>query len=217
MKRLLPGSAGILPASFERREIATRRQDAGAPRGGFSPWLAILVAFSASAQDADKIPKLAPPYPELPPTFWEQYGNSIIIGGIVLVLLVAVGIWLGLRKRPVAIVPPEVQARNELRTLQALPEDGLVLSNVSQTLRRYFIAAFALPPGEYTTAEFCRAIGGHEKIGGELSSSVAAFLRDCDENKFPPTSATPLRAVARALELIECGEALRQPPPPVKR
>jgi hypothetical protein len=216
MKRLLPGSAGILPASFERREIATRRQDAGAPRGGFSPWLAILVAFSASAQDADKIPKLAPPYPELPPTFWEQYGNSIIIGGIVLVLLVAVGIWLGLRKRPVAIVPPEVRARNELLALQALPEDGAVLSKVSQALRRYFIAAFGLPPGEYTTAEFCRVIHRNEKIGAELSTSVAVFLRNCDENKFSPVSTTPLSAVARALELVERGEALRQPPSAVK-
>jgi hypothetical protein len=216
MKRLLPGSAGILPASFERREIATRRQDAGAPRGGFSPWLAILVAFSASAQDADKIPKLAPPYPELPPTFWEQYGNSIIIGGIVLVLLVAVGLWLGLRKSPVAIVPPEVQARNELQALKAIPEDGAILSKVSQALRRYFIAALGLPPGEYTTAEFCRVINGNEKIGVELSDSVTAFLRNCDENKFSPASATPLSAVARVMDLIERGEAIRQPPFAVK-
>jgi len=216
MKRLLPGSAGILPARFERRGIATRRQDAGAPRGGFSPWLVVLITCSANAQDADQIPKLAPPYPELPPTFWEQHGNAIIFSGIVLVALVAVAIWLGLRKKPVAIVPPEVRARNELKALEALREDGAVLSKVSQALRRYFIAAFELPAGEYTTAEFCRVINGNEKIGIELSDSIAAFLRNCDENKFSPAYATPLSAVARALELIERGEAIRQPPSAVK-
>jgi hypothetical protein len=100
--------------------------------------------------------------------------------------------------------------------LKAIPEDGAILSKVSQALRRYFIVAFGLPPGEYTTAEFCRVIGGNEKIGAELSSSVAAFLRNCDENKFSPASATPLSAVARAMDLIERGEAIRQPPSAVK-
>lgn len=182
----------------------------------FSRWLLVLIPCVAHAQDADKIPKLAPPYPELPPTFWEQHGNAIIISGIFLVALVAVGLWLCLRKKPVAIVPAEVQARSELKALQALPEDGAVLSKTSQALRRYFIAAFALPPGEYTTAEFCRIVSGHEKIGAELSSSVVALLRSCDENKFSPMSTTPLGAAARALELIERGEALRQPPAAVK-
>jgi hypothetical protein len=181
-------------------------------------WLfALPLPGQTNFEIAGAQPKLLPPYPELPPTFSEQHGDAILLGGIIFVVLVAIGLWLGLRQKPVAPVPPEVQARNELRALQTLPEDGVVLSKASQALRRYFIAAFALPPGEYTTAEFCRAIGGHEKIGGELSSSVAAFLRNCDENKFSPTSAAPLSAVARALELIERGEALRQPAPPVKR
>ena len=195
----------------EFRKIGDRRGACPTVANWIIQWLLVVLACSVSAQDADKIPQLAPPYPELPPTFWEQHGNAIIMGGIVLVLLVAVGLWLGLRKKPVTVVPPEVWARNELKALQALPADGTVLSKVSQALRRYFIAAFGLPPGEYTTAEFCRVVGGNEEIGVELSSSVAAFLRNCDENKFSPASAAPLSAVARALELVERGEALRQP------
>ena len=48
------------------------------------------------------------------------------------------------------------------------PEDGALLSQVSQILRHYVVAAFDLPPGELTTAEFCRAIAGHARIGPEL-------------------------------------------------
>lgn len=222
MKRPCLGSAAFTPLQREKcfgRGVTSAFWPVGHRSGvnaALLRCLVVLVAYSASAQDADKIPKLAPPYPELPPTFWEQHGNAIIFSGIVLVLLVAFGVWLGLRKKPVAIVPPEVRARNELKALQAMPEDGAVLSKVSQALRRYFIAAFGLPPGEYTTAEFYRVISGNATIGGKLSASVAAFLRNCDENKFSPVSATPLSAVARALELIERGEALRQPVSVVK-
>lgn len=181
-------------------------------RLAFLPMLPVWLMAVAHAQDADSTPKLAPPYPELTPTFWEQYGNAVILCGIVFVALVAVGVWLGLRKSPAAPEPPEVRAQNEMRALQAVPEDGVVLSQVSQALRRYFVAAFGLPPGEYTTAEFCRLINGNEKIGVELAASVAAFLQEADERKFAANPVKPADAAKRALDLVERSEALRRPP-----
>jgi hypothetical protein len=177
-------------------------------------WPVPSALAATTAADERNIPKLAPPYAELPPTFWEQHGSAIIVIGIVLLALAALGVWLGLRRKPVEIVPPEARARNELKALQALPEDGAVLSKVSQALRRYFIAAFELPPEEFTTAEFCRVISGNEQIGAELSAAAAEFLRDCDTRKFSATPIAPSGAVARALDLVERGEAQRRPSPP---
>jgi len=75
-------------------------------------------------------------------------------------------------------------------------------------VRNYFIAAFQLPPGEFTTAEFSRAISSHEKIGAELSTAVIDFLRDCDNQKFSPVkTTTPIGAVKRAFELIALGQS----------
>jgi len=176
--------------------------------------LVSALTFTAAAQITTNAPALRPPYAELPPTFWEQHGSVMVVSGMVLLALVALGVWLGLRTKPVEIVPPQVRARNELEALQALPEDGAVLSKVSQALRRYFIAAFALPPGEFTTAEFCRVIGANEKISAELSAAVAEFLRDCGERKFAAVPVAPSSAVARALDLVERSELYRRPVPP---
>ena len=173
-------------------------------------WLLALLASTASAQDADKILKLAPPYPELPPTFWEQHGSVIIVSGLALLAIVGLAIWLGLRKQPIAILPPDVQARNELKALQTLPEDGPVLSQASQTIRRYFISAFGLTPGEFTTGEFFSLTSGSPEIGAELSAVVAEFLRYCDARKFSASPVTPSGAVAQALELVERSEAHRR-------
>ena len=130
------------------------------------------------------------------------------VGGVVFFGLIVFGLWLVLRPKPVPPVPPEVQARQALEALQSRPEDGVLLSEVSQILRRYLVAVFALPAGESTTAEFCRLIGNSESVGVELSSPAAEFLRDCDVRKFAPAvSGPPLNAVARARELVERAEA----------
>jgi hypothetical protein len=97
-----------------------------------------------------------------------------------------------------------------LEEIRSRAGDGAVLSRVSQILRRYIIAVFALPPGEYTTAEFSRAISAHEKIGAELSTSVSNFLRACDERKFSAApQSSPSGVVQDALELIELAQARR--------
>ena len=85
-------------------------------------------------------------------------------------------------------------------------------------LRQYVAAAFDLPPGELTTAEFCNLIERHEAVGQELARALNEFLHRCDERKFAPSPATqPLGAAAGALKLIDQAEsrraALRQAAP----
>jgi len=84
---------------------------------------------------------------------------------ILLLALVSAAAWFLTRPKPPVVVPPDVQARLALEPLRQQPEDGVLLSRVSQILRHYVGAAFDLPPGELTTAEFCHAIDGHTQIG----------------------------------------------------
>jgi hypothetical protein len=154
-----------------------------------------------------EILKLAPPLPEIPPTFWEAHGTETLLTASAVVLLL---IWLAvrlLRPKPPVVLPPPVLARQALTELQNRPASGAILSQVSQILRRYFATAFALPPGEMTTTEFARALAASEKVGAELATRLADFLRRCDEQKFSPAAAAPTAATATALEFIAQGEA----------
>jgi hypothetical protein len=118
--------------------------------------------------------------------------------------------WWWRRPRPPVAVPIEIQVRRALEGLRQQGEDGRTLSEVSRWLRRYFIVAFGLPAEEMTTAEFCRLVRGREELGAELAGALAEFLRRCDELKFAPTqSAAPFEVAARALQLVEVGEARR--------
>jgi hypothetical protein len=112
------------------------------------------------------------------------------------------------------IVPPEILARQALEKLQAQPEDGKVLSEISQALRRYLAAAFALPGGEMTTAEFCAALAADEKMGAELAQTISNFLRECDAQKFSPAnSPAPFGAAEHALKIISQAENRREVQP----
>ncbi len=169
-----------------------------------------VLAAATNPPGADDIPPLRPPHAELPPTFWEQHSLWVIVAGILLLGLAGAAAWFLTRPHPPAAVPPEVQARQTLQVLRHQPEDGALLSRVSQTLRHYVHAAFDLPPGELTTTEFCRAVAGHGAIGPELSTALSEFLRACDRHKFSPPAPVPsLGAVSRALQLIEQAEARR--------
>jgi hypothetical protein len=164
-------------------------------------------ATNISAGD-DELAKLRPPRAEIPPTFWERYSIWIIIGSLVFLALIGIIVWIVTRPKPPIVVPPEVRAKQALELLSSKPEDGLVLSQVSQILRRYIAEAFALPPGELTTTEFCRVMANHERINLELGSAIAEFLRQCDERKFMPTPPnTPMTAIATALKLVETAQA----------
>ena len=172
---------------------------------------AVLALFAATNPgQPDENLALSPPHPELPPTFWEQYGALTVLATFVLLVMASFVVWWWLRPKPPVLVPIEVQARQELATLRQRSEDGKTLSQVSRVLRRYVVTVFELPPDELVTSEFSRALGSHEKIGPEFAAAVGEFLRRCDELKFAPLSpAAPMGAVARALELVELGEARR--------
>jgi hypothetical protein len=150
----------------------------------FLPTASFAAATNAPGEDA--LLKLRPPRGEIPPTFWERDGVWIIAAVVVLLVVIALGVWWLTRPKPTVPVPPDVQARKALEPLRQKAEDGAVLSQVSQILRHYVSAAFALPPGEMTTADFCRAIADQGRLGDDLSASLSDFLRKCDERKFAP-------------------------------
>ncbi|HSA09363.1 MAG TPA: DUF4381 family protein [Candidatus Paceibacterota bacterium] len=161
--------------------------------------------------ELEDIPALRPPHAEIPPSFQERYGLWVILAGIALLALVGAAVWLMLRPRPPEAVPPDVAARRALEPLSQQPEDGLLLSRVSHILRHYVAAAFNLPAGELTTAEFCRAVAGNGQVGPELSAALGEFLRQCDQRKFspPPAPAAPFDAVLEALKLIDQAQIRR--------
>jgi hypothetical protein len=173
--------------------------------------LLTLVRADGATNAAEEIgvPKLVPPYSELPPTFWEQHGLTIVLSSFVGLLIVGALVWFLRRSKPVVALPPEVQARLALEALRPKVEDGAVLSQVSQILRRYLRATFELPSEELTTTEFCRVMSSHEKVGVELAAKVSDFLRRCDERKFSALPGEPLNAVTVALELVALSEARR--------
>jgi hypothetical protein len=176
----------------------------------FLPATFLLASAVAKAADTNALPALAPAYGEMPPTFWEQHGTLFIIGGFAFVILAMLVLWKLFQPKPAVILPPEFLAREALAKLIGRPEDGKLLSDVSQILRRYVIAAFNFPAAEMTTAEFCTALADNEKIGAELAGSISSFLRECDERKFSTSPATaPLNAAARTLEIISRLEARR--------
>ena len=175
-------------------------------------WLLIpaLPLLAATPTSTDAIHPLRPPHAEMPPTFWDQYSLWVILFGVLLLALVCAVAWVLTRPKPPMVVPPEVQARQALEPLRQQPEEGVLLSRVSKILRHYVAAAFGLPPGELTTAEFCRAIDGHAQIGPELSAALSEFLRQCDQRKFSPSAPVqPLGAVAQALKLIDQAQGRR--------
>jgi hypothetical protein len=155
-----------------------------------------------------------------------------MVGGIVGIVLVAVICILFVPIQPTLRLP-EADARSALAELTHQPETGKLLSEISQIMRRYIVAAFELPAAELTTTEFCTALAANEKIGVELAKPFSNFLRECDERKFspavwssaftrpePPEGGTPdllppTNAAARALELIALAEARRSRSAPV--
>ena len=172
--------------------------------------IVLLAAAGAAHGQSNALPPLAPPYGEIPPTFWEQHATFVVLAGLGFAALAGVFIWLVLRSRPEIIIPPEVQARVALEDLRQRPEDGVVLSRISQAVRNYFIAAFQLTPGEFTTTEFNCVISKREEVGVELAAAVIDFLRDCDARKFSAVnSSAPMNAANQALGLVDRAEQRR--------
>jgi len=130
-----------------------------------------------------------------------------VAGSLLALLLLGLAGWFLTRRRPVAMPAPDTLARQALDPLRRQPEEGALLSRVSQILRHYLVAAFGLPPEELTRTEFCRALRDNQGVGLELSDGIAEFLRRCDERKFAPSDPQPaLGAAEQALKVIEAAE-----------
>jgi hypothetical protein len=161
----------------------------------------------AATNGPDQIPPLRAPRGELPPGFWEEHGLLVVIGSVLALTLLGVVAWFFTRPKPVVPPAPETVARQALEPLSHQPEDGAVLSRVSQVLRQYLVAVFGLPPEEMTCTEFCRALRGHEAVGPELSAAIAEFLVRNDERKFAPAPPPPaMSAVEQALRFVEAAQ-----------
>jgi len=174
--------------------------------------IAVMMAVAAKAtfgQSTNDIPPLLPALPELPPTFWEQYGIWITLGIILVIAAKGALIWWLLQPKPVVPVPIEIATRNALALLKDVPGDDRAVSQASQILKRYVAGAFDLVADEMTTAEFGRTLASSEKVGGEFAGLVSGFLQQCDERKFAPDAGGEFLAVARARELFELGERRR--------
>ena len=150
----------------------------------------MLFAFSGllllAQTPTNALPALAPPYGEIPPTFWERHGTVILVAGIALIALAVLILWKLFQPKPPVILPPEVLAREALSKLLDQPEDGRLLSNVSQILRRYVIAAFELPAAELTTTEFCAALAASEKIDRNWLRPFLVFCESVTSGNFHP-------------------------------
>ncbi|HTB84501.1 MAG TPA: hypothetical protein VK742_12670 [Candidatus Sulfotelmatobacter sp.] len=164
----------------------------------------LLLPWAVIAADTNALPPLVPAYGEIPPTFWEQYRALVIPGAFVFVFLLTWGVWFLLKPKPPVVLSPAFVAREALKKLQPQPEDGRVLSEISQIFRRYVGAVFSFPAGEMTTAEFSAVLAAHPKAGLQVAEVLSTFLRACDKDKFTAhNAAPPLNAVGRALQLVE--------------
>ena len=176
----------------------------------FLPLAFFALSLSAQTSPTNLLPPLAPAYGEIRPTFWEQHGTAVLIVGFVFIALAGLAFALLSRPQPPVMVPPEVLAREKLAGWLQEPENGKLLSEISQTLRRYIVAAFMLPGRELTTVEFSAMLADSQKVGRELAQAVAVFLRECDQRKFSPAGqSTPLNAASRALEIVDQAEKQR--------
>jgi hypothetical protein len=169
-------------------------------------------AFSQTNSElTDQIPPLRPPHTEIPPGFWDKYGVWIIVAAAVALPIILLAIWLLRQKTKPAPLHPEIEAREALKPFIGKLEDGNSISHVSRIVRRYFTAAFNLPPEELTTTEFSKASLGSEPLGKDLAERVTEFLTESDHRKFAaPNKPAPPWAVPEATALIELAEQRRE-------
>ena len=174
----------------------------------YSVFLTLSTAIVHAQTTTNALPGLIPAYDEIPPNFWELNHLAIITGVFVVLLLIGMLIWRQLCPIAAPHPSPEKTARNALARLQNQPENGNVLSAVSQIVRRYISGRLGLSKNELTTTEFIAALARCDKLDLAHVESACSFLRECDVRKFSPrNNAGSINAVNRALVLIQSVEA----------
>jgi hypothetical protein len=173
-------------------------------------YILLLSSPAVFAADTNDLPALIPPYPEIPPTFWQQHKVAVIGGGFLFILVQSLWLYKLLMRLQPKVEPVENLTRAVLTSLLNEPEDGKLLSEVARILRSYFGQQFQTRGEEATTAEFVAALGKNQKLDTGLKTKVAAFLRECDAQKFSPAAENQeIDAVERALDLVNEAEKIR--------
>lgn len=151
--------------------------------------------------------QLRPPLSEVPPTFWEANAPYVAGAAAAAVAGVSAAVFFFTRPRRKREIPPAVLARTELEALRNEPENGVILSRISHTVRSYLQAAFQLGGGELMTTEVARALDQRPEVGKELAHAAREFLQDCDVRKFapaaPPHSSRAFEAAVKIVDLAE--------------
>jgi len=201
------------------------RQDACPTKPLAFVWLLLLFSPSLLAQttnvalDPDEIPPFRPAKPELPPSFWEQYGLWVVLGGVAL-LVMAAALWRFIVSRPPPPEPlPAETARAALASLaSAHPQPAGIATpaladRVSAILRTYFVAVLKLPAPQPTNRELAAELRSQPQFNPEFREQAGAFVLALDEQRFDPQATAPMPdAVQKAVTLVEQTEAALLPP-----
>jgi hypothetical protein len=160
--------------------------------------------YGASAQAAEGFPQLLPPKPQLTGTLLEQHGSTIFWLLPPVLCVVGVILWSLLRRKPRALIPPEVAARRALDALREKPATGETVCMISQVLKRYCSHAFCGNAAELTTGEVRAMIDAQKAVAPELKQQLLVFLSQCDQVAFSrETDACIDDPVGEALRLVE--------------
>ena len=154
----------------------------------------------------------------VPLTYWEKHGTQVILGSVAGVILLALIIWLLLRKKPAPPLTPYERAQKELayaRGLQDSGPDKVFAIAASDAVRHYLENAYKMPAPERTTEEFLQEASRHTWLQGELTVLLKRFLEFCDLAKFAGQqfgAEEREQLLAAAREFIDTAEKNRRVP-----
>ncbi len=176
LRQTKPGSAAL-------PDVSVRFRDSPGAAWQKAEWVDLL-----------KSPREAPPaelLPPLAPTPWLAWAGA----ATAVLVLAAVGCWIGLRPRRPRQPPPERWALQELGRLDAsAPADPAAYHTaLSDVVRRYLADRFGLPATRQTTAEFLEAVRRSGRLADEQQALLSDFLERCDLAKFAPVGASDRR------------------------
>ena len=162
--------------------------------------LTCISAVAAIKRDPGPIPELRPPRGEVSASVEKKDDfRPWFIGAGILAVLAA---FLASRpkKLPPPPLPPYVNARKQLESLEAATATPLAISKV---LRTYLLDAFQIPARGATSAELLQWLSAHPNWDTQLAADTGAFLDSCDEAKFAPAPPAEHPAtIDKALALI---------------
>ncbi len=171
----------------------------------------------AAAPDVSDGPDIHDIHGLAPLTYWERNGTRIILGSIAGVILLALILWLVLRKKPARLLTPYEVALRELDAARALPADAhdqAFAIAASDAVRHYLEKAYQMPAPERTTEEFLQEATRHAWLQGELAALLRRFLEFCDLAKFAGQELGTTereQLLGSAHEFLDAAEKLRQP------